>query len=185
MFCGIPPIVLFETAQYSKNVVKNATEREIIISLSLLSTLGSSAACSHPSLPEGHKADLCFPLWFTRTLRGFWQSCFLASLSPLQIFLWSYSVQDAGLHTCHSELQEAPERPFIPPAYLPSTWSHPQPCWGHSLCHCWLMKTSSSVGPIVCPSDIARNWPLVGLCHWPPSFESRMQSLSHPQWPFF
>lgn len=91
----------------------------------------------------------------------FWQSWLLASQSPLQIFLWSYSVQDAGLHTCHSELQEAPDRPSLQHIdHLLGRTHSPaegilcptvqvihegiQQCWPHcqSLRHCYKLATS-------------------------------------------
>lgn len=176
-------------AQYSKNVVKNAVEREVIISISLLSTLGNAAVCSHPSLPQGHIQHIqltCVSLLVHQNPQGFFSkaasfpvsphsrySCrvILCRLQDFRLVILSFR----RLLTDHSS--SILTIYLVPLTTLLRAFSVPL--------FRWFMKTSSSVGPVASPSDTARNWPLVGLYHWPPSFESRILSIFHPQWSFF
>lgn len=120
--------------------------------------------CSHTSLPQGPTAGLGFPLGFTRALRVFWQSCFLAN-QPLTPDI-SIGLFCRGCRTTYSSFW-APGGSWqsIPPAHWP-TWSHPQPCWGHILSHCsgdsW--RHPALLAPLSVPQTLLETGQ-VGLYH--------------------
>lgn len=57
---------------------------------------------SHRSLPQGHRADSCFPLWFTRTLRSFSAKLLPCQSVPIQYIC--IGLFHTGCRTSHLSL---------------------------------------------------------------------------------